>query len=297
MDTPSGTTESAVALRPLPGRLPRRPPGPARPDLQVPLYPPGTRPAALVRSTLVRLTAPRFAEARLANRWWLLALVALWAGQFSMLPQARPYFVGATVALMVWLFARVCALVFTERRQRRYEERWLAAQSEALRDTWFEVVGCTLQRRSGPGADGRHEARYAPAGPADVRELLARQAEERLSGRYSRLTVEFTFPLPGSPYNALEVVDVDLADVDLVTTARRPHGGAVRFPQAAYHPETPRGPRRRHRPSRSTFWVLGPPVLALAAPADDSRTAAVRDDTSAVPHDTSAVPHDTSAGG
>lgn len=89
--------------------MPRRLPGTARPDLQVPLYPPGTRPAALVRSTLVRLSAPRFAQARTANRWWLLALLALWAAQFSVLPPIRPYFRWAAVALMVWLLARVYA--------------------------------------------------------------------------------------------------------------------------------------------------------------------------------------------
>ncbi|NBE55161.1 hypothetical protein [Streptomyces boluensis] len=249
----------------------------ARPDLQVPLYPPDTRPAVLVRNTLVRLNAPRFAEARTANRWWLLALLALSAVQFSMTPQARPYAAWAAVALMTWLLARVYALGLTEKRQRRYEQRWLAARSTALRDTWFEVVGCTVQARPGTANDGRRAVSYVPARPADVRALLARQAEERAAGRSSRLTVEFTFPLPGSPYAALEVVDADLTDVDLVTTAR---GGGVRFPHAAYHPESPRSPRERHRPTRGTFWVLGVPVLALAAPGDESRAGAGRYDES-----------------
>jgi hypothetical protein len=269
MDTSSGAVESSG----LPGRRGVV----ARPDLQVPLYPPGSRPAALARVLLVRLTMPRFAEARLANRRGFALILLLWAAaQFVVVPGIRPYVGWSAAALALWLSARVFALGRTEKRQRRYEQRWLAAQSAALRDTWFEVVRCTVQRRQGPAR--RDESSYELARSDDVQELLARQASERESGLSSTITVEFTFPLPGRQYAALVAVHADLTDVDVVVGARRSRSGGVRFPEAAYHVEASRERQGGYWPGRSTFWVLGPPVLHTVPP---DGTPAVQADSSA----------------
>ncbi|MGW6904943.1 hypothetical protein [Streptomyces sp. NPDC054940] len=238
-----------------------------RPDLQVPLYPADSRPAALARVLLVRLTAPRFAEAQRANRrGFALIVVLLVAVQFVVTPEARPYLRWVVAALALWLLARVFALGRAERRQRHYEQRWLAAQSAALRDTWFEVVRCTVQGRQGPGLDRRDEASYELARSDEVRDLLDRQASERESGPTSRITVEFTFPLAGRQYAALGAVYADLTDIETVVTAGRLRSGRVRFPEAAYHAETSRTRQGRYWPSRTTFWALGTPLLFTASP-------------------------------
>jgi hypothetical protein len=248
-----------------------------RPDLQVPLYPTDSRAAALARVLLLRLTAPRFAEAQRANRrGFALILVLLVAVQFVVAPGVRPYLRWVVAALALWLLARVFALGRTEKRQRHYEQRWLATQSAALRDTWFEVVRCTVQGRQGPGPARRNESSYELARSDDVRDLLDRQAAERESGPTSRITVEFGFPLPGRQYSAVGAVYADLTDIELVVTAGRVRSGGVRFPEAAYHAEASRTRQDGYWPSRTTFWVLGTPLLftaspdGLPAPADSS---------------------------
>ncbi|MFE6619545.1 hypothetical protein [Streptomyces sp. NPDC057740] len=100
----------------------------------------------------------------------------------------------------------------------------------------------------------------------DVRELLARQAAERKSGRSSKVTVEFRFALPGRQYEALAAAHADLTDVELVVAARQLPFGKVRFPAAAYHAETPPGRKGGYWLSRTTFWVLGEPLLHTASP-------------------------------
>lgn len=270
VDTSAGTTEEPPNARSGDGNMPR-------PDLQVPLYPAESPLASFVRTTLVRLRAPRFAEAHLANRRGFLLPVALWAGQFAVVAPARPYLSWTAGVLVMWLLIRAWALVRAERQQRRYERRWLAVQTEVLRDTWFEVVRCTVRHRlaTGPGhrdASSREPARtdassYELTRPGDVRELLDRQASERGSGQSSRVVVEFAFPLPGRQFTALDAVSAGLTEIEMVAAGRRPSGAGVRFPRASYHPEPPaRGRRGRHWPSRSTFWVLGAPVLSMAAP-------------------------------
>jgi hypothetical protein len=214
----------------------------------------------------VRLRTPRFAEAQAANRWGLLFLTLLWAGQFALVPPARPYLGWTLLALLLWLLTRAYALSRIERRQRLYDQRWMAAQTAVLRDTWFEVVRFTVHRRHGPDLDRWDESSYELARSHDVRALLARQAAERASGLSSRVTVEFTFSLPGRQYAALAPAYADLADMEMVAAGRRTRLGGVRFPHAVYHAEAPRGRRGRHRPSLSTFWVLGLPVLSMAAP-------------------------------
>lgn len=242
-----------------------------RPDLQVPLCPPGSRPAAVARALLVRLRTPRFAEAQRATRRGFALILVLWAAaQFAVEPGTRPYLRWTAAALTLWLLARVFALGRTEKRQRQYEQRWLAGQTAVLRDTWFEVVRCTVRHRRGLGRDRGQdrwdEAGYDLANSDDVRELLARRASERKSGRSSKVTVEFRFALPGRQYEALAVANADLTDIELVVTTRQLPAGKVRFPTAAYHAETPPGRQGGYWPSRTTFWVLGPPLLFTASP-------------------------------
>ncbi|MDI3404590.1 hypothetical protein [Streptomyces cavernicola] len=255
MDTSAGTAD-------LPGYFVA-----GHPDLHVPLYPAGSWPASFVRSTLVRLRTPRFAEAQRVNRRGFLVLLALWAGKFAMVPAVRPYLDWSCVALMLWLLARVYALGWAEKQQRSYEERWLAAQTANLRDTWFEVVRCTVRRSQGAGLDEPAEAGYVLGRSDEVRKLLERQASERVAGGSSQVALEFTFPLPGMQFAALETAHANLTDIEVIVTGRTARCGAVRFPQAACHAE-PAG-RGRHGgpgPGRTTFWVLGAPVLTMAAP-------------------------------
>ncbi|MCF1596431.1 hypothetical protein [Streptomyces muensis] len=228
----------------------------------------------MVRTLLVRLRTPRFAEAQRATRRGFALILVLWAAaQFAVEPGARPYLRWTAAALTLWLLARVFALGRTEKRQLQYEQRWLAGQTAALRDTWFDVVRCTVRHRRGlgreRGQDRSGEAGYDLVNPDDVRELLARQAAERKSGRSgrsSKVTVEFRFALPGRQYEALAVAHADLTDIELVVTARHLPAGKVRFPTAAYHAETPPGRQGGYWPSRTTFWVLGAPLLFTASP-------------------------------
>ncbi|MEV0784441.1 hypothetical protein AB0I52_15995 [Streptomyces sp. NPDC050423] len=224
--------------------------------------------------TLVRLRTPRFAEAQAANRWGLLVLALLWAGQFVVAPSARSYLGWTLVVLLLWLLTRVYTLSRIEQRQRLYEQQWLAAQTAVLRDTWFEVVRFTAHRRYGPDLDRWDESKYELTCSHDVRELLARQESERGAGPSSKVTIEFTFPLPECQYAALALAHADLAGIETVVTGRRSRSGGVRFPHAAYHAAAPHGRRDRARPSRSTFWVLGVPVLSMAAPDTASATQA-----------------------
>lgn len=221
----------------------------------------------MVRALLVRLRTPRFAEAQRATRRGFALVLLLWAAtQFAVETGARPYLTWTAAALTLWLLGRVFALGRTEKRQRQYEQRWLAGQTETLRDTWFEVVRCTVRHRQGPGQDRWDESSYELASRDDVRELLARQASERKSGRSSKVTVEFRFALPGRQYEALAAADADLTDLELVVTDRQLTSGKVRFPAAAYHAETPPVRQGGYWPSRTTFWVLGQPLLFTASP-------------------------------
>ncbi|KUN97952.1 hypothetical protein [Streptomyces caeruleatus] len=221
----------------------------------------------MARALLVRLRTPRFAEAQRSTRRGFALILVLWAAaQFAVGPGARPYLTWAAAALALWLLARVFALGRTEKRQRQYEQRWLAGQTAALRDTWFEVVRCTVRHRQGPGQGRWEESGYELASREDVRELLARQTAERKSGRSSKVTVEFRFALPGRQYEALAAAHADLTDVELVVTDRQLPCGRVRFPTAAYHAETPPGRQGGYWPSRTTFWVLGEPLLFTASP-------------------------------
>lgn len=230
----------------------------------------------MARALLVRLRTPRFAEAQRATRRGFALILVLWAAaQFAAEPGARPYLRWTAAALTLWLLARVFALGRVEKRQRQYEQRWLAGQTAALRDTWFEVVRCTVRRREGPGRAPSDESSYELASSDDVRELLARQASERESGRSSRVIVEFRFPQPGRQYEALAAAHADLTDIEVVASARQARSGKVRFPQAAYHAETPAGRQGGYWPSRTTFWVLGEPLLFTAPP--DGRPAAPAD--------------------
>lgn len=221
----------------------------------------------MARALLVRLRTPRFAEAQRATRRGFALILVLWAAaQSAVEPGARPYLGWTAAALALWLLARVFALGRTEKRQRQYEQRWLAGQTAALRDTWFEVVRCTVRPRQGPGPARCDESSYELASPDDVRELLARQASEREAGRSSRITVEFRFPQPGRQYEALAAAHADLTDIEMVVSARRMRSGKVRFPEGAYHAETPPGRQGGYWPSRTTFWVLGAPLLFTASP-------------------------------
>ncbi len=217
-----------------------------RPDLPIPL-PPASPGGSVLRRTVAGLREPRFADAFRAIRWDVLVIAVLVAGRFAIVGPLRPLVDVIAAVLAFGLLVRVTALSVLQRRQRLFEQRWLAVQSDVLRTTTFEVVRFGV--RSVPGD-------YDLTRPADVRDLLARQAEER------SLPVRIDFAY--SP-TEIETVHLDLGDVTFVLAdwARR---SRVRFPDARYHGQPAMGRAGWRRPSRTTFWVLGPAAASVVTP-------------------------------
>jgi hypothetical protein len=217
-----------------------------RPDLPIPL-PPASQVGSVLRRTVAGLREPRFADAFRAIRWDVLVIAVLVAGRFAIVGPLRPLVDVIAAVLAFGLLVRVIALSVLQRRQRLFEQRWLAVQSDVLRRTTFEVVRFGV--RSAPGD-------YDLTRPADVRDLLARQAEER------SLPVRIDFAY--SP-TEIETVHLDLGDVTFVLAdwARR---SRVRFPDARYHGQPAMGRAGWRRPSRTTFWVLGPAAASVVTP-------------------------------
>jgi len=233
-------------------RIARYPADALRPDLPLPL-PPASRFGSVLRHTLAGLREPRFADAYRALRWGVLAIAVLVAGRFAIIGWLRPWIDVVAAMLACGLLVRVIALSVVQRRQHAFEQRWLDVQSDVLRTTSFEVVrfGVRPSLGSAPGD-------YDLTRPADVRELLARQAEQRpLAAR-----VDFAY----SP-TAIETVHLDLSDVTLMPSdgARR---SRVRFPDARYHGQPAMDRAGWRRPSRTTFWVLGRATASTATPGD-----------------------------
>jgi hypothetical protein len=212
-----------------------------RPDLPVPLPP-----ASRLGSVLAGLREPRFADAYRAVRWDVLVIATLVAGRFALIGWLRPWIAVIAAVLAFGLLVRVIALHLLQRKQHTFEQQWLAVQSDVLRTTSFEVV------RFGVRPD--HD--YDLTRPADVQNLLARQAEDRSVP----VRIDFAY----SP-TEIETVHLALDEVTLVPAdgARRPR---VRFPDARYHGQPAMDRAGWRRPSRTTFWVLGRAAASAVMP-------------------------------
>jgi hypothetical protein len=230
-------------------RIARYPSDALRPDLPLPL-PPASRVGSVLRRTVSGLREPRFADAYRAVRRDMLVIAVLVAGRFAIVGWLRPWVDVIAAVLAFGVLVRLIALTVLQRRQHVFEQQWLTAQSDVLRATSFEVVRF--------GVHGSAPGDYDLTRPADVRDLLARQAEERPVP----VRIDFAY----SP-TAIETVHLDLGDVTLVPSeaARR---SRVRFPDARYHGQPAMDRTGWRRPSRTTFWVLGPAAASAATPGD-----------------------------
>lgn len=233
-------------------RIARHPTEALRPDLPIPL-PAASGAGSVLRWTVAGLREPRFADAFRAVRWDVLVVAVLVAGRFAIVGPLRPLIDVITAVLALGLLVRVAVLSVLQRKQRVFERRWLAVQSDVLRTTTFEVVRFGVRPRPQHGST---PGDYDLTRPADVRDLLARQAEER------SLPVRIDFAY--SP-TEIETVHLDLGDVTFVLAdwARR---SRIRFPDARYHGQPAMGRAGWRRPSRTTFWVLGPAAASVVTP-------------------------------
>ncbi|MEY9858564.1 hypothetical protein ABH935_004179 [Catenulispora sp. GAS73] len=239
-----------------------------RPDLPIPLAPEHGL-AALVRAALTGLRTPAFAEAhRLTVRTGAVLFTVVAVGRFAMVGVVRPWIyavAGVTVGVVA---IRAAALARAERRQRRFQERWLLTRTEALRRTAFEIIRFTVVPSPASGMVTVWDAAaYDLTKPDDVRALTARQAAERRSGRAgSRVVIEFCYDGGDGGTRLVEEAWSDLDELSLRTTAARLVHAVVVFPDACYHARPAIGWRGRNWPARETFWTLGTPAVSAVVP-------------------------------
>jgi len=213
-------------------------PCPLRPDLPVP-FPPAGQVSAAVRFAMTLLREPAFDRAHRRTLLLVtLAVALIVAGQVLLVGWLREPVTTLGVALAAYTVLRAAALRVVEHRQREFEPTWLAAQSALLRESRFEVVRCSVDRRS-----------YDLTDPDAVRELLDRSDGD------ARVVIDFVHE-PAT----LERVYRRLRDL-AVQPAMRPGSPArIRFAGARYAVRPP---------GDTTYWQLGTPlVVTTAEPAD-----------------------------
>lgn len=235
-----------------------------RPDLPVPLSPLRGLPK-VVRRRLLGPRGPGFARAHRATVAWAAATGAV-ALASLLLPPWRGPAVACSALLGLYLLARTFALVAFERRQRAFEPRWLAAQSEVLRSHAFEVLRFRVQ-----GSYGEPDARrtYDLTRPDDVRDLLHRQDRERASGALSRATVEFAYWAGGGDTLAVAEVTRGLSELTFLQGRAAPARAWIRFPEARYLSR----PGTGERPAQRTYWALSGPVVVSVSESDSGGAA------------------------
>jgi hypothetical protein len=231
-----------------------------RPDLPVPLYLQRGFPL-LMRRHLLGLRGPSFAGAYRVTLAAASAGFAVAAASLLVSPPWQEVVVYCSALIGLYVIARALALVALERRQHAFEREWMAAQSEVLRGHAFEVLRFTVQDLVDEDQGVRRT--YDLTRPADVRDLLRRQARERNSRRWSRATVELTY-LSGDGTLAVAEVHRGLPELTFLEGWAGPGRAWIRFPEARYlgHPGDGR------RPAQRTHWALsGPVVIAVSEPA------------------------------
>src|SRR5690606_38776052 len=105
-----------------------------RPDLPIPL-PPLAGGAVAFRRLVIGLREPAFGRAYLVTCWWALAGVLLLLMSRTVITPKFAPFVTATVLLIFgYVIVRVVSLAVFRRQQAPFEEHWIAARSEELRE-------------------------------------------------------------------------------------------------------------------------------------------------------------------
>ncbi|CCK29926.1 hypothetical protein BN159_5547 [Streptomyces davaonensis JCM 4913] len=235
-------------------------PGLLRPEVPLALAPLRRFPD-LLRRRATGLAGPEFARARRVTAGWALLPPTLTLAGL-LLPDVRTEALGCAVLLGLLVLLRAVLLVIFERLQQRYEPRWLAERTAALRDHEFPVLRCSVRTDETPGLSRVYDLTCGD----QVGRLLDRRARERASGTHSRATLEFVCATPGrGQWPALGEVRRELAELELLTV--RPVGAQarIRFPQARYLAL----PEPGRRPARRAYWELAGPVLVAAAGAGD----------------------------
>ncbi|MDT9701603.1 hypothetical protein [Streptomyces sp. P17] len=235
-------------------------PGLLRPEVPVALVPLRRLPH-LLRRRATGLSGPEFARAqRVTVGWAVLPPAVTLLG--VLVPDVRTAALGCAVLLGLLVLARAVLLVVFERLQHRYEPRWLAERTAALRGHEFPVLRCSVRYDATPGLSRVYDLTSGD----QVGRLLDRRARERASGTHARATLEFVCATSGHE-QVLAVAEVrrELAELELLTV--RPDGAQarVRFPRARYLPL----PEAGRRPARRAYWELAGPVLVSAAGAGD----------------------------
>jgi hypothetical protein len=235
----------------------------ARPELPIPLQP-LTGVGVAFRRFIIGLREPSFAHAyRLTIGWGIVTLVMGAAGQVALTPVLRPAAIVLVAGLTIYLIVRIVSLAIFERRQHGFERRWLDAQSKMLRTATFEVLRCTVN----PSCDARRSHEFAPGRvydltrPNDTHELLRRQIAEPSA----HMRVEFAYR-GSTDAMAVEQIGRVLRDIEFLPVQGLSKRARAGFAEARYDSLPPVSRGDRGRPGRTTYWLLGPLRLTVAAP-------------------------------
>ena len=225
-----------------------------RPDLRIPLVPLAGS-AGVARHYLLGLRNVNFANARrIAIVWAVIGCVLATLG--ITLPSPWRHGVVAGSALVgLYAIGRMLALTVAERRQRAFEQDWIAARTETLRAHAFDVLRFSVTNLVDRGQGAWRT--YDLTSPAVVRELLSLRDQDRLRSRpIFQETVEFAYAGDGG---VLSVADVhrDLRELVFLPGQARPGQASARFPEARYLPR----PTLGGQPAQATNWVLSGAVI------------------------------------
>jgi hypothetical protein len=224
-----------------------------RPDLLVPLSPRHGL-SLLVRRYLLGLHFPNFTRAYRVTLATAMAAAAVAVASLLVRSRWQGAVLDCSALIGLYAIVRALALVVLERGQRDFERDWMAAQSEVLRGHMFEVLRFAVQDFTDDGEGARRT--YDLTRPAEVRDLLQRQNRERASGRLSRATVEFTYPI-GDGALAVAEVHRELRELRFLEGRAGPGRAWIRFPGARYLAR----PGPGGHPAQRTRWALSGPVM------------------------------------
>lgn len=230
----------------------------ARPDLPVPLTPVRGC-AGFALRYLLGLRGPSFTAAFRDTLGWAAAGVVL-AG--LSLPLQMPWqwvVVACSAVIGLFVIVRALGLLALEPRQRTFEQGWIAAQSEVLRQHAFDILRFTVHDLMSEG-QGAQRA-YDLTRTDDIRDLIRVWNQERSrQDQASRVTVEFSY-LTADGVSAVAVVHRELPGLVFLEGWAGQHRSLIRFPEAQYISRPGRGEHRAKR----TDWVLSGPAMILVS--------------------------------
>lgn len=229
-----------------------------RPDLRIPLVPLAGS-AGAVRRYLLGLRNVNFVNARRVAVIWAAIGCALAALSVTLPSPWRGGGAASSAAVGLYAIGRMLALAVAERRQRAFEQDWIAKRTQTLRAHAFDVLRFSVTNLADRGQDTWRT--YDLTSPAAVRELLSLRGQDQVRPLPSfQTTVEFAYVGDGG---VLSVADVhrDLRELVLLPGQARPGQASVRFPEARYLPR----PTNSGEPAQATNWALsGAVVLAVS---------------------------------